>query len=101
MLRRVGWTGQHTGRPKPIGSPDNLYETLPGDPGAHGRFDDQARESTLWTSLRVRRWLVGGAAAAAGVAVARGPGRSRSTGGANQARKTPRYAGFSPPIAFL
>ena len=22
-------------------SPDNLYETLPGDPGAHGRFDDQ------------------------------------------------------------
>ena len=35
--------GQHTDEPKPIDSPDNLFETLPGDPGAHGRFDDQAR----------------------------------------------------------
>jgi len=70
MLRRIGWKSQHTGEPKPIHTPDNLYETLPGDPGAHGRFDDQARESTLWTSLRLRRWFVGGAiAAAAGASV--------------------------------
>ena len=34
-------SGQHTGEDKPIGSPDNLLETLPGDPGAHGRFDDR------------------------------------------------------------
>src|SRR5881227_2938141 len=66
MLLRMGWKGQHTGQPKPTDSPDNLYETLPGDPGAHGRFDDQARESTIWTSLRLRRWLVGGTAVAAG-----------------------------------
>jgi hypothetical protein len=59
MLRRIGWNAQHTGEPKPVDSPDNLYERLPGDPGAHGRFDDQARESTPWTSLRARRWLVG------------------------------------------
>jgi NAD(P)-dependent dehydrogenase (short-subunit alcohol dehydrogenase family) len=78
MLRRMGWKGQHTGQPKPIGSADNLYETLPGDPGAHGRFDDQSRESTLWTSLRLRRWLVGGTAvAAAGAAVARELARTR------------------------
>jgi hypothetical protein len=31
---------------------DNLFDTLPGDPGAHGSFDDQARGSTLWTRLR-------------------------------------------------
>jgi hypothetical protein len=30
----------------------NLFDTLPGDPGAHGSFDDQARGSTLWTRLR-------------------------------------------------
>src|SRR3954454_6793415 len=77
MLRRMGWKGQHTGRPKPNSSPDNLYETLPGDPGAHGRFDDQARESTIWTSLRLRRWLVGGTAVAAGAAVARELSRTR------------------------
>src|SRR5213078_776326 len=78
MLRRIGWKGQHTGQPKRTDSPDNLYETLPGDPGAHGRFDDRARESTIWTSLRLRRWLVGGTAvAAAGAAVARELSRAR------------------------
>jgi NAD(P)-dependent dehydrogenase (short-subunit alcohol dehydrogenase family) len=78
MLRRMGWKGQHTGQPKAIDSPDNLYETLPGDPGAHGRFDDESRESTLWTSLRLRRLLVGGtAAAAAGAVAARELARTR------------------------
>jgi NAD(P)-dependent dehydrogenase (short-subunit alcohol dehydrogenase family) len=53
VLRRNGWKGQHTGEPKPIDSPDNLFETLPGDPGAHGRFDDRSRPRTLWTDLRL------------------------------------------------
>ena len=53
ILRRTGWKNQHTDEPKPVGSPDNLFETLPGDPGAHGRFDDRARGSTLWTRLRL------------------------------------------------
>jgi NAD(P)-dependent dehydrogenase (short-subunit alcohol dehydrogenase family) len=71
ILRRTGWKGQHTGEPKSIGSPDNLFEPLPGDRGAHGRFDARSRRSTLWTSLRLRRWLVGAAAAAAAVPAAR------------------------------
>ena len=54
MLKRMGWDDQHTGEDKPVGSPDNLFEPLPGDPGAHGRFDEQAKTSTLWTSLRLR-----------------------------------------------
>jgi NAD(P)-dependent dehydrogenase (short-subunit alcohol dehydrogenase family) len=53
MLRRMGWKGQHINEPKPVGAPDNLFDTLPGDPGAHGRFDDQARGSTVWTRLRL------------------------------------------------
>jgi NAD(P)-dependent dehydrogenase (short-subunit alcohol dehydrogenase family) len=53
MLRRMGWKSQHTDEDKPVGSPDNLFDTLPGDPGAHGRFDSQARSSTLWTRLRL------------------------------------------------
>ena len=40
VLLRNGWKGQTTGEPKPVDSPDNLWETIPGDPGAHGRFDD-------------------------------------------------------------
>src|SRR5947199_1042529 len=53
MLRRMGWKSQHTGEPKPLDAPDNLFETLPGDPGAHGRFDEKSRASTAWTSLRL------------------------------------------------
>jgi len=53
MLLRMGWKSQHTSEPKPLDAPDNLFDTLPGDPGAHGRFDSQARGSTLWTRLRL------------------------------------------------
>jgi NAD(P)-dependent dehydrogenase (short-subunit alcohol dehydrogenase family) len=71
ILIRNGWRGQHTDEDKPVGSPDNLFEPLPGDRGAHGRFDARSRRSTLWTSLRLRRWLVGTAAVAAAVPAAR------------------------------
>src|SRR5689334_14265294 len=54
VLLRNGWSGQHTDEPKPVGSPDNLFEPLPGDKGARGRFSQQSRKSTLWTSLRLR-----------------------------------------------
>jgi NAD(P)-dependent dehydrogenase (short-subunit alcohol dehydrogenase family) len=68
MLLRMGWKGQTTGEPKPIDAPDNLFGPLPGDPGAHGRFDARAKKTTIWTSLRLRRRLVGAAAAAAVIA---------------------------------
>jgi NAD(P)-dependent dehydrogenase (short-subunit alcohol dehydrogenase family) len=70
LLRRNGWKSQTTGEPKSTSAPDNLFETVPGDPGAHGRFDEPARNSTVWTSLRLRRWLVGATAAAAGATFA-------------------------------
>jgi NAD(P)-dependent dehydrogenase (short-subunit alcohol dehydrogenase family) len=68
VLERTGWDGQHTGEPKPVGSPDNLFEPLPGDKGARGRFSDRSRNSTLWTSLRLRRALVGTVVAGVGLA---------------------------------
>src|SRR3954468_21472228 len=78
MLRRNGWKKQHTGEDKPVNSPDNLFETLPGDPGAHGRFDAQSKGSTAWTSARIALRsrpaalaLLGGAAPAAAAALSR------------------------------
>jgi hypothetical protein len=65
LLLRMGWGSQHTGEDKPHDSPDNLFAALPGDPGAHGRFDAQSRRSTFWTSLRLRRLLLGATALAA------------------------------------
>jgi NAD(P)-dependent dehydrogenase (short-subunit alcohol dehydrogenase family) len=53
VLRRTGWKKQHMNEDKPIDSPDNLFETLPGDPGAHGRFDARAKASSAWTKLRL------------------------------------------------
>jgi NAD(P)-dependent dehydrogenase (short-subunit alcohol dehydrogenase family) len=79
MLLRMGWKGQHTDDDKPLDSPDNLFGPMPGDPGAHGRFDAESRNSTLWTSLRLRRWLVGAAMVGA-AAVAGSVERNRRTG---------------------
>jgi NAD(P)-dependent dehydrogenase (short-subunit alcohol dehydrogenase family) len=79
MLLRMGWSAQHTGEDKPLDSPDNLFRTLPGDPGAHGRFDAQSRRSTLWTSLRLRRRLLGAAVLGA-AALAGSTERGRKTG---------------------
>jgi NAD(P)-dependent dehydrogenase (short-subunit alcohol dehydrogenase family) len=59
QLLRTGWESQTTGEPKPLDAPDNLWQTLPGDPGAHGRFDDRARGSSAWTALRLRRGKLG------------------------------------------
>jgi NAD(P)-dependent dehydrogenase (short-subunit alcohol dehydrogenase family) len=69
VLLRNGWKGQHTEELKPTDSRDNLFDVMPGDPGAHGRFDDQARESTLWTWLRLRRGIVAGAVAGVALAI--------------------------------
>jgi hypothetical protein len=55
----MGWKGQTTGEPKPVDSPDNLYETIPGDPGAHGRFDTRAKSSSAWADARLRLGKVG------------------------------------------
>ena len=59
VLLRNGWKGQHTEELKPTNSPDNLFGPLPGDPGAHGRFDDRSRGTTAWTWLRLHRGAVG------------------------------------------
>jgi len=68
-LRRTGWDDQTTGEPKPVDAPDNLYETVPGDPGAHGRFDGRAKDTSAWTQLRLRLGKAGSAAALAAPAV--------------------------------
>ena len=66
VLLRNGWKGQTTGEPKPLDATDNLWHTVPGDPGAHGRFDEQARDSSAWTAARLRLGKVGSMAALAG-----------------------------------
>lgn len=43
-LARYGYDGQQTKEPKDPNAPANLWESVPGDFGAHGRFDDIAKK---------------------------------------------------------
>ena len=57
-LARHGYEAQQTNEPVHRNRPDNLWTALPGDFGAHGRFDDQAhsRSVQLWATTH-RAWL--------------------------------------------
>ena len=74
-LARSGYESQQADEPEDPTRPNNLWEPVPEDHGAHGRFDDRshARSSQFWLSTH-RRWvaLAGGALALAAVAVRRG-----------------------------
>jgi len=52
-LAHTGYKGQQTGEPQDPNQRANLYEPVPGDHGAHGRFDDRARNFSpqLWTDI--------------------------------------------------
>jgi hypothetical protein len=77
ILLRDGWRSQYTNEVKPTDSPDNLFQPLRGDPGAHGRFDDRSRKTTAWTWLRLRRGVSGaGMALATMTLLASSEGRS-------------------------
>ena len=69
-LGKTGYQGQQTAEPENPGRPDNLYKPLPGDAGAHGRFDDRAARFSpqLWTNLH-RDWVLGAGLFAVAAAV--------------------------------
>ncbi|MBV9859378.1 MAG: hypothetical protein JO038_04650 [Alphaproteobacteria bacterium] len=58
-----------TDEPANPDAPDNLFEPLPGDYGAHGRFDARASERSvqLWATQH-RAGLLGALVVALGVA---------------------------------
>jgi NAD(P)-dependent dehydrogenase (short-subunit alcohol dehydrogenase family) len=66
LLGRTAVDGQHTDEPLPPGRKDNLWQPVPGDHGAHGRFDAQAHAHSVQTwADRNRAALALGALAAA------------------------------------
>lgn len=66
-LGRTAVDGQHTDEPLPPHRRDNLYASVPGDHGAHGRFDAQARSFSIQAWLDRHRAPLLAAAAAAGL----------------------------------
>ncbi|MFZ0804726.1 MAG: SDR family oxidoreductase [Candidatus Sulfotelmatobacter sp.] len=65
-LGKTGFASQQTCDPEDPNRPNNLWEPLPGDHGAHGSFDERAhgRSWELRASLD-RRWIGAGVAAIA------------------------------------
>lgn len=70
-LAATGFKGQQDPQPVSPDRKDNLFEPVPGDHGAHGRFDDEAVDSSaeLWVSEHKKQLGLAalGAAAVAGV----------------------------------
>jgi NAD(P)-dependent dehydrogenase (short-subunit alcohol dehydrogenase family) len=58
VLALRGYSGQQDAEPLPAERPDNLYRPVPGDHGAHGRFDDRAKPRSLQWWLATHRWLL-------------------------------------------
>lgn len=71
-LARYGFESQVTDQPIPPDRPDDLFEPLPGDYGAHGEFDARAKSFSLawWLSKHRAALLVSALGLTAGVAAA-------------------------------
>lgn len=58
-LARKGFDAQQSDRPIEPGRVDNLYEPVPGDHGARGGFDQQAKSRSLqWWMARTKSWVL-------------------------------------------
>src|SRR5205823_1260583 len=75
-LAYFGYSAQQTGTPVASDRPSNLWQAVPGDRGAHGRFDTQARTTGIELWLATHRPLaVAAFAAVVGAALTlRSPG---------------------------
>ena len=76
-LGKTGYSSQQTCEPESPDRPNNLWEPLPGDHGAHGAFDQRATDKSweLRASLN-RLWLAGGFTLGAAAAAFEGWRRS-------------------------
>jgi NAD(P)-dependent dehydrogenase (short-subunit alcohol dehydrogenase family) len=63
-LGRTGYRSQQTDQPRNPHRPANLWAPVPGDHGAHGRFDDRAHPRSLQLWATTHRGTVAGLTAA-------------------------------------
>jgi hypothetical protein len=105
--RYLAWTGyeaQQTDEPEDPARPHNLWEPVPGDHGAHGRFDARARSFSLqfWLT-RHRRGIALAAAAVLGLVMGFrtkdrvcGPSRARRAARPGEPRAVSRARASGP-----
>jgi hypothetical protein len=69
-LALTGVKSQQTDEPEDPNRPNNLWEPVPGDHGAHGDFDDRAHAHSIEVTLSTKKRIVGAAALAAVIGLA-------------------------------
>ncbi|MBA2935204.1 SDR family oxidoreductase [Sphingomonas sp. CGMCC 1.13654] len=69
-LAKTGYSGQLSDKPTAPDAPNNLFEPVPGDYSAHGRFDDRSRTRSIEMFTDRHRCLMFGGLFAAGIALA-------------------------------
>jgi NAD(P)-dependent dehydrogenase (short-subunit alcohol dehydrogenase family) len=70
-LATMAYAGQQTDQPVPADRPDNLFEPVPGDFGAHGIFTDRSSDfSWQWWLNSHLRWIAIGGLLSLGASVA-------------------------------
>ena len=79
VWKTKGYVGQQADVPVSPERRDNLFESVPGNFEAHGRFDDKAHRTSplLWVSMNRTSLLLGAlAAVAVGAGIKAGPKRA-------------------------
>ena len=73
IVANKAWEGQQYDGAKEPYRPDNLFQPVPGDHGAHGQFDDRARRCSLelWVSHN-KHWVLPAFAIGMGMAAWKG-----------------------------
>jgi len=79
-LARFGYDGQQTDETVDPNRPNNLWQPLPTDHGAHGRFDSRSRPRSFQWWANTHRGLLGAVGIAAGLAVFVGSKLNRRRG---------------------
>ena len=69
-LAKTGYSGQLSDKPVAPDAPSNLFEPVPGDYSAHGRFDDRSRKRSIEMFTDRHRTVMFGGLLAAGIALA-------------------------------
>jgi NADP-dependent 3-hydroxy acid dehydrogenase YdfG len=60
-LGRIGYDVQQSDEPEEPSRPDNLFDPVPGDAGAHGAFSDRAKDASPQLWANTHRTILAGA----------------------------------------
>ncbi len=101
LLAKKAYSGQQIDEPRDPNRPDNLFEPVPGDHGAHGPYDE--RSSSYSAQAWASRHPVAAAAAVMGTAIlgAYAIGTALGSNGSRERRRRPARSAARRTLAML